>query len=42
LIIGFGEEYADIANSLMNFTNSYVEQVEYDFESFKKEQRDEG
>ncbi|ALB29880.1 DUF2252 domain-containing protein [Companilactobacillus heilongjiangensis] len=41
LIIGFGEEYADIANSLMNFTNSYVKQVEYDYESFKKEQRDE-
>ncbi len=42
LIIGFGEEYADIANSLMNFTNSYVKQVEYDFESFKKDLKDEG
>ena len=37
LIIGFGEEYADIANSLMNFTNSYVKQVEFDFDSFEKE-----
>ena len=41
LIIGFGEEYADIANSLMNFTNNYVKQVEYDFESFEKELRNE-
>src|SRR5699024_8828116 len=42
LIIGFGEEYADIANSLMNFTNSYAQQVEYDFESFQKDLKDEG
>lgn len=42
LIIGFGAEYADIANSLMNFTNSYATQVEYDYESFLKDLKDEG
>ncbi|MFD1471616.1 DUF2252 domain-containing protein [Companilactobacillus mishanensis] len=37
LVIGFGEEYQDIANSLMNFANSYAKQVKYDFESFTEE-----
>jgi len=37
LIIGFGAEYQDLDNSLMNFANSYAKQVEYDYDSFKKE-----
>ncbi|WP_334328943.1 DUF2252 domain-containing protein [Companilactobacillus sp. HBUAS59699] len=37
LIIGFGEEFKDLDNSLMNFVNSYTKQVMYDYDSFKEE-----